>query len=150
MDLSKFSSHFEISSEAINISSFSCKILPSKPGQSEVAGSDASSHILLCHIYNSETKQGPVCLLGTKAFLCLSFLDYRKWTSFSLHDLQRIPKVQSCASQGRWRPVKKQQCSLRAETRMTASLSWLADAEAPTRWEELTLCSPRACRFPTS
>lgn len=33
------------------------------------------------------TKQDPVGVLGTKAFLCLSFLGYRKLASFSLHDL---------------------------------------------------------------
>ena len=34
-----------------------------------------------------ETKQDPVGLLATKAFLCSPFLDYRKWASFSLHKL---------------------------------------------------------------
>ena len=31
-------------------------------------------------------------LLGTKTFLCASFLVYRKQASFSLHGLPRVPK----------------------------------------------------------
>ena len=74
MDLSKFSGHFGISSVAVNIfSSFSCKILPSKSGQSEVTGSDTSSHILpesgfSATSHNVETEQDPVGLLGTNTF----------------------------------------------------------------------------------
>ena len=36
---------------------------------------------------NAEIRQGLVGLLGTKAFLCPSFLVFRKQASFSLHDL---------------------------------------------------------------
>ena len=36
-------------------------------------------------------EQGPVGLLGTKAFCVPHFLDYRKQPSFSLHDLPRVP-----------------------------------------------------------
>ena len=40
------------------------------------------------HLSNSTvTEQGPVKLLGTKAFLCPPFLVLWKWASFSLHGL---------------------------------------------------------------
>ena len=35
---------------------------------------------------------GPVGFLGTKAFLCPSFLVFRKWASLSLHDLPCVPR----------------------------------------------------------
>ena len=35
----------------------------------------------------SETEQNPVGLLGTKVFMCLPFLDYRKYALLSLQDL---------------------------------------------------------------
>ena len=51
---------------------------------------------------HSVTKQGPVGLLGTKVFLCPSFLIFRIWISFSLHGLLS-PKgqLQAVADQGR-------------------------------------------------
>lgn len=97
MDLSKFSSHFEISSEEIDISSLSAKNLPSKSGQSEVAGS--GQRLAICFSGTSITMKPSRALSspGHKAFLCLSFPDYRKrvLVSKTFHELQRSNMFQS-------------------------------------------------------
>ena len=40
----------------------------------------------------AEMKQDPLDLLGTKAFLCFPFLDYRKTALYSFQDLPWDPK----------------------------------------------------------
>ena len=57
-------------------------------------------------ISHSVTDQGPVELLGAKAFLCPPFLVLRKWASFSLHGLPSLSykeQVQIVADQRRKR-----------------------------------------------
>ena len=57
----------------------------------EEMAEDGTEHAQKCKanssISLSGTEPGAVGLLGTKAFPCPPFLVFRKWASFSLHDL---------------------------------------------------------------
>ena len=56
-------------------------------------GDKCESRLIKDHRYPDPiTKQGPVGLLGAKAFPCPPFLAFRKWTSFSLQGLPWVPR----------------------------------------------------------
>ena len=112
-----------------------------------------------------ESEQSPVALLGTKTFPCPTFLDCRKWASFSFYDLPWVPtvatvgQVQIGANQGREGMQRQGRNSQETivqpwervlvppqGTFITIFLSCFAGTETPTRWEKLTLCYPWACR----
>ena len=138
---------------------------------SSVHLSQFSGHFSSWDIWNSlrtpiYTKQDPVGLLGTKAFLCPHFLI----TGSRLHSASMtFPEFQwgrfkqllirewrGCGDKGE--KVKKKKCSLGAGSwfplkryieYITVSLSCFADTETPTRWEKLTVCCPQAGRSQT-
>ena len=104
--------------------------------------------------------------LGTKAFLCPPFLDYRKQSSFSLYDLPWVPasgfkqllirEGRGCRDKGGTVKKKKKKNTIVQPwgrglvspqgIHITISLSCFADTETSTRWEKLTACCPQAHR----
>ena len=89
---SAFSSHTSVISVKIKIQTVKIQLkgYPVSPAPF-TEGTDPTP-ILVTGPALSETQQDPVGLLGTKAFLCPPFLVFRKWASFSLHDLPRAPR----------------------------------------------------------
>ena len=109
----------------------------------------------------SENLQGMVGLLVTRLFSVPRFFDYRKQSSFSLHDLSWVPMdtlKQLLIREGRECETRKKQ-SRAAMGQGPASPS--KDAQNtifelfcrqwnPLQVGEVTVCCPQACKLPTS
>ena len=91
--------------------------------------------------YHLDTEQYPGGLLGTKAFLCPPFIEYRKLASFSIQDLPWVSRMQRQGRNSQERIVQPWGSVLVPPqgVHRTVSLSCFANTETPTRWENLAV-----------